>query len=213
MTKLAAGCIVFRDRLSTHRMLSTLTDCEYVFLVDGKFTDYEYHTELSDDGTRELAEAYENVVLIDCPGSEVDKRNRYLQACREYGIDYLLIIDSDEYVIERNWNAFRRNLNDQMIDLDTNIYGVSCCYDGLNFGTYPRLWKNPGEMEYYRCHNIFKKISNGQIIRSPPNAKCIDGIKLAWDVSLRTREHEQKTSEYQARMMAKEKPIKRELFG
>ena len=93
-----------------------------------------------------------------------------------------------------------------------NVLGVLCKYDGVNEGVYPRLWKNPGEMEYYRCHNIFKHRNNGQLIRSPAESALVEGIKLTWDATLRTPEHEQKISEYQAKMKAREIPIKRELF-
>lgn len=194
------------------RMLSSLTDFPYVFLVDGRYPDYDYHTDLSDDGTRELAEAFENVVLIDCPASdEVTKRNRYLEACREYGIEYLLIIDSDEYLIERNFTQFIKNLQDY--DGSDEILGIQCRYDGVNYGAYPRLWKNPGNWEYYRNHNIFRHRNTGLILRSPPAATVMEGIKMAWDTSLRTAEHEAKTSAYQAKLIAKEKAVKRELFG
>jgi hypothetical protein len=210
--RLAAGIIAFNDRKSLFRTLSTLTGCHYIFLVDGRFADFDYPTDLSDDGTRDLPELFENVVLIDCPATdEVTKRNRYLQACREYGIDYLIIIDSDEYVIDADWTRFFQNL--AVLETTENVLGLSCCYDGTHFGPYPRLWKNPGQMEYYRCHNIFKNTTNGQIMRSPPASTVVEGIKLAWDVSLRTAEQERKTSEYQAKLIAKEKPIKRELFG
>ena len=180
-------------------------------MVDARYPDFDYHTDLSDDGTRELAEEYENVILIDCPADEVTKRNRYLEACREYGIEYLLIIDSDEYLIERNFTQFIKSC--EAYNGPDEILGISCCYDGVNYGAYPRLWKNPGNWEYHRNHNIFKNRTNGQLLRSPPTATVIEGIKMAWDVSLRTREQESKTSEYQAKLMAKEKAVKRELFG
>lgn len=209
--KLAVGTIVFRDRVSLHRTLATCQPAHYVFVVDGRFDGYDYHTDLSDDGTRELCEQFENVVLIDCPADEVTKRNRYLQACREYGIDYLLIVDSDEYVIEADWWRFYQNLG--KLTTTENILGIWCKNQDGHEGVFPRLWKNPGEMEYYRCHNVFKKISNGQLTRSTAEAPYVEGIKLAWDASLRTREHEAKTSAYQSKLIAHEKSIKRELFG
>lgn len=209
--KIAVGTVVFNDRKSLYRTLSTCHQANYIFVIDGKFPDYDYPSQLSDDGTRDICEQFDNVVLIDCPADEVTKRNRYLQACREYGIDYLLIVDSDEYLYDINWWAFCQNL--AKLTTTENILGIWCKnQDGME-SVYPRLWKNPGEMEYYRCHNVFKKISNGQLIRGNAEAPYVEGVKITWDASLRTPESEVRTSEYQAKLIAHEKPIKRELFG
>lgn len=208
--RLAAGIIVFNDRLSLMRTLSSLTECDYVFVVDGKFPDFDYPSQLSDDGTRDICEEFDNVILIDCPGPEVDKRNRYLQACHDYNIDYLIPIDSDEWVIDTDWIKFRRNCED--LPNNQNIFGLSCRYDGVNFGVYPRLWRAPAEMEYYRCHNFFRHKPTGNVFRSPSNAPLVEGIKLAWDDSLRKKEWIDKTYQYQVKLIEKEKPIKRQLL-
>lgn len=202
---------MFQDRKSLYRTLSSCHQTNYHFVIDGRFPDYPYHTDLSDDGTREICDQFENVVLIDCPADEVTKRNRYLQACREYGIDYLLIIDSDEYIIEADWWRFTQNL--AKLTTTENILGIWCRNQDGHEGVFPRLWKNPGEMEYYKCHNIFKKICNGQLTRSSADAPYVEGIKIVWDASLRTPENEARTSEYQRKLIAKEKPLTRDIFG
>ena len=68
-------------------------------------------------------------MLIDFPRSEFEKRSKYLEYCFTYSVDILLIIDSDEFVLNNaDWNIFRRNLKRTIFDRDKskhNIYALN----------------------------------------------------------------------------------------
>lgn len=179
-----------------------MTEVDIVYCVDGKFPDYDYPVELSDDGSRELVLSYTNTVLIDCPADEVTKRNRYLEACKE---SVAIMIDSDEYVLEADWSVFRKNC--EKLPADKNLFGLLAKHtDGP--GIYPRLFRAPQEMEYHRCHNFFRHKPTGDIFRSPSLSTAVEGLTLAWDDSLRKQDHIDRTFEYQKRLIEKEKPMK-----
>ncbi len=199
--KIAGGLIFFDDCKSLERCLPSLINIDTVFCIDGRFAMYDCTTnsDLSTDGSRELVLSYPNTVLVDYPGvSEVDKRNKYLQLAKNY--DWLLIIDSDEYVIE-----FDRL---QLAEIkEGNIFCIN--FNNLGHPTIaPRLWRKPYEMEYLEAHNIFRKRGTGQIQRSTAGGPIIEGIAMASDDSLRTRDREAAATAYQVKLIAQEKAIK-----
>lgn len=204
--KLACGIVVFNDRDSLKRTLDSLGEMDNIYVIDGSFPAYSYPSDLSDDGTRELCSQYKAVELVDYPSTEVSKRNKYLELCKRDGVDFLLIIDSDEYVLDADWDAFRRNC-EQLTNDSANIYGIRCYYnikEHRDTSVYPRLWRKPSEMEYHQCHNVFRHIPTGNTFRSPSDSKEIPGIKLAWDDSLRNKEWLSKTYDYQVKLIEDE---------
>ena len=95
--KIAAGVCFYNDYLSLRRCLESLQkdNVDLVFCVDGRFKQFGEagkYPDLSDDGSRDLVLSYDNTILIDMPNSwEVQKRQAYIKACEDFGIDYLLI--------------------------------------------------------------------------------------------------------------------------
>jgi uncharacterized protein YueI len=76
-------------------------------------TFYPGHEPLSTDGSRNIVKKYKNAVLIDAPNLlEYQKRQKYCEIAGKYGIDVLIIVDSDEFAIPHltNWDIFRKNL-------------------------------------------------------------------------------------------------------
>lgn len=213
--KLGASVCFFNDRASLQRCLDSITNgVDVIFCIDGRYPDFDYPTDLSDDGSRELVKSYLNSMLIDYSGPEPAKRNRYLQACQEYGIDYCLMIDSDEYILEADWPAFRTNCK-RVCNDSTNVYGVNFRYTTTpppDYTPYPRLWFKPYEMEYYQCHNIFRHKPSGNYYRSPATAPLIEGITLTGDDSLRSPDFIKKSYDYQVKLIEHEKPIKKSLL-
>ncbi len=62
---------------------------------------------MSTDGSRELTNLWPHCILTDISGSEIEKRSKYIDLSAKYSIDVLIIIDSDEYVLEdSNWEIF-----------------------------------------------------------------------------------------------------------
>jgi hypothetical protein len=154
--KLAAGIIFYNDYFSLERCLASLVNgIGIIFAIDGKFPNFLGDSNLSTDGSRDLVESYPRCMLIDFPRSEFEKCSKYLEYCFTYSVDILLIIDSDEFVLNNaDWNIFRRNHKRTIFDRDKskhNIYALKVQTVGKSHEllAYPRTWYKPAEMEYY----------------------------------------------------------------
>src|SRR5438876_1193322 len=127
LNKMAAGIIFFNDHSNLERCLQSINDgVDMIFAIDGRFPNFPGSSDLSTDGSRELVRSYSKCLLIDFPGQEFKKRSKYLDYCSIYSIDVLLIIDSDEFVLDNasDWNLFRDNLKRLIFDRDRRAYNV-----------------------------------------------------------------------------------------
>lgn len=150
--------------------------------VDGKYPNFEGTSELSDDGSRDLVKSYPGTILLDVPDYEIHKRNEYLWTSwlTEPKTDYILIIDSDEYINpeEKDWKLFRSNLQElQNKNPGRDIWGIDeesnsdeyvetveqllgrpyqqkkrHSWDVRTYQPRPRLWHNPWTLEYFLNH-------------------------------------------------------------
>lgn len=156
---------------------------DYAICVDGKFPNFKGNSRLSNDGSRQLIEGYANAYLLDKPDYEIHKRNLYLKAAK--GItDYILIIDSDEYVDPEynDWKLFRENLrylhskdpghdiwsieiesnSDDYIETVEQILGRPYqkkkrhSWDVREYQHKPRIWYHPWQFEYFLNHYTWR---------------------------------------------------------
>ena len=203
--KIAIGYCYYNDLKSIQRGIPTFVDeVDYIFAIDGKFS-FRDGPDYSDDGSTEYLQQFKNVIIKKFIGMEHDKRQQYIELSKEYGIDVLIIIDSDEYVSEADWDLFRANL-EKIISSEDNIHGVNFFTDG-NITQYPRVWIRPHQIKYWNAHCLFEV--NGSIIRSPKNLKPVEGITLKMDDDLRSEEYLKETSNYQYRMIEFERPFRK----
>ena len=196
--------------------------------VDGRFKHYKDDNKegLSNDMSRSLVKSYDNAVLINMPDSyEIEKRQAYVDFCSgpDDRIDYLLIVDSDEYVCEYNQEVFEKEI--AIISGEPwHQYNVFAVMLEINSGKYrhivhefvggtppqvsrekqfahsPRLWQRPYEMEYNVTHYNFRnKHPSSSLHYQETNAavKIVQGLKLGHDHVLRTDKHLDKRREYQ----------------
>lgn len=187
----ASGTIFYNDCKSLERTLNSLKDkMDWMICVDGRFKDFkdDNSTGVSTDGSRELVLSYDNAILLNKQNTyEIQKRQEYVNFCgvdtSNKIVDYLLIVDSDEYIIEKEWDEklFREscintceseyykqyNVFAVMCEINSPIYD-HCCYKitGANppqlappnekqFAHHPRLWHRPYEMQYNITHYQF----------------------------------------------------------
>lgn len=131
--KYVSGTIFYNDCKSLERCLASLHDkVDVMCCVDGRFKHFKDNnsSSLSNDGSREVVESYDNAILIDVPDSyEIQKRTAYIDYCVRINAEYLLIIDSDEYVYEpeSNWNKFDAKVNEMCNSIsyiNYNIFGI-----------------------------------------------------------------------------------------
>ena len=216
--KIAAGIIFFNDCFSLKRCLNSIDNgVDIIFAIDGKFSNFPSDSNLSTDGSRELIKSYSQSVLVDFPGNEVEKRSKYLELCAKHHIDVLLIIDSDEFVLEdANWELFRNSLNRIVFDRDGckhNVCSINLQTVGKaeEFMAYPRIWYKPNEMEYYGNRHYFyrNKVPNKTNVphMGDHTNNIVQGIKLGHDHNLRSRDHMDNRFIYQSWLQNFEKSL------
>ena len=198
--RLGAGIIFFNDYSSLKRCINSINEgVDIIFAIDGKFPTFPGDSQLSTDGSRELVNSYSKCLLVDCPKSEFEKREKYLEYCALYNIDILLIIDSDEFFLnDRDWETIRRNLKTAIFDRDKceyNVYAVmlQCLENSQEFSPYPRIWYDPSRMEYYAGRHYYFRNKDMNKNNIPDQcdfvSRVIEGIELGHDHSLRSKYH------------------------
>lgn len=126
---------------------------------------------------------------MDAPDlTEGQKRNLYLYICKEFGIDWLLILDSDEYVTITG--DFRKSMMD-ILDTERNhyVYDIMARRNPADYVKYdprPRLWYEPWNMRYKECHCCYSRV-DGKIRKS--ERPCVEGIVMEHDKDLRSKKH------------------------
>lgn len=203
--KIAIGYCYYNDLKSIQRGIPTfVNEVDFVFAVDGKFS-FRSGSDYSDDGSTEYLSQFKNVIIRKFVGMEHDKRQQYIEMCKEHDIDVLIIIDSDEYVSQADWDLFKKNL-ELILSSEQNIHGINFFTDG-NITQYPRVWIRPHQIKYWNAHCLFEV--NGNVIRSPKNLKPVEGITLMMDDNLRSEEYLKETTNYQYKMIEFEKPFRK----
>jgi hypothetical protein len=151
------GCSFYQDVNGLRRLLDSVVDeVSLAILIDGKYPAYgrgKHLPPLSTDGSREVCKSYNNTLLVDYPATQIQKRNRYLQLCKRYEIDFLIIADSDEYIEEKgaDWATFRY-VAEKRANLDLQMYRVYDIWyedtEGWNVGQRPRVFFRPWEIRH-----------------------------------------------------------------
>ena len=225
---IASGTVFYNDCKSLERTLESLKDkVDVMICVDGRFKHYNDGNDSgeSNDGSQELVHSYDNAILYSVTNSyEIEKRQCYVDACafyRDMGADpsqdpdYLLIVDSDEYVYEYDQTTFEKeieiirgepwaqyNVFALMLEINSPNYDhIVHKISGSNapdlsnnskkqFAHAPRLWQRPYEMEYNMTHYYFRnKHPSSSLHYQETNAavKIVQGMKLGHDHNLRNQ--------------------------
>lgn len=208
MNELIAGTICYNSLKELKRLAPTIQPfVDKWVVVDGKFTQMKGDTFVSDDGTQEWLKQFDNVIYRQVVGWQCDKRTEYCTVAKEINAPNLLIIDSDEFVIDADWKLFKENM--RKANASSHYHSVNYIKASGQQGWYPRLWTNPGQVFYFHAHNIFMDES-GNIQRSTEG--CVDqisGITITQNDDLRTPEMIEKAYQYQVGMIKHEKPIRK----
>lgn len=195
---IAVGCVFYQDREGIERLLdSCWKEVDYIFLIDGKFRNYDSIFPMSTDNFEDILYKYPNVFYDVIPNMlEHEKRTRYLEMCRSFRVDYLLIVDSDEYFHpDSDWKAFRQEIarecqHDYIFNLKnyTAIEGMMLPVD------QPRLWRSPSLLEYKndRHYQFGLKGSSDLLVAK----KTLYSVKLMHDPHLRSIERTDEHDKY-----------------
>jgi len=176
---------------------------DYIFLIDGKYKFYDSVFPFSTDDYEDILHRYPNVMVDVAPDLlEHEKRNCYLEWCKEFDIDFLIIVDSDEYFYDCNWNKFREEITE--LD-DGYIYNIKNYQyvkgmDSILPVDNPRLWRNPGALEYKNKSHYQFGLKNSEDHEVQVASRCIHSIKLYHDPHLRSDERQLKHDDYIKRL-------------
>ncbi len=191
---------------SVIRLLDSLPEDVPKIYVDGKFLWNESGPELTNPELREKILSYPNTTIIDAPNLlEPDKREIYLNIDTKA----LFIIDTDEWIHWADWKLFREELS----KLDYGIHQIEFVENGQYFADYPRIWINPKDWKYVQCHNIFENKKTGERLRSSgTTGHRFKSVQCSMNDHLRSKEYVENTMNYQKKLSAYEKPIKKQLL-
>lgn len=207
-TLLCAGITFYNDSLALWRCLKTLKHFDYIFCVDGKFKDFYSESDLSDEGIRQIIKSYPNTILYDAPNlTEPEKRTINFKLAKEYKCDWLLVIDSDEWVQYFDYNKLRK------FEGDKDFYFIQLHKAGF---VYPITWcprlfnMRDREIVYGKEHiHIF---INGQFreigIRYGKPLATFEDLILYSDDRLRDPDYNKALDEYQKSLGGFERSLK-----
>ncbi len=212
----AAGTIFHNKPAELKRMLYSMPrGCiDYWFLIGGAFAESPDKERIINQETLDVIYGFETdqmqyddgikvvwTVLLD--SNEFSKRMKYLDLCRQYDVNCLLIIDSDEYVYEnmryewmpyeKNAEKFRRYCYSNMIKYpEHNVYSLNIIQNEyLQKDLYPRVWMYPDQMAYvrgshYKFGNPYLDKVEDVMFTHQASFGAIEGITFKHDHTLRS---------------------------
>jgi hypothetical protein len=229
---IAAGIVFFDDEKGLQRCLSSIQSCvDLIIAIDGKFKHFEDDHDLSIDNSRNVVESIPNATYHCCPNlTEIDKRNKYLEIAGTQGIDFLLVIDSDEYAVI-DINEFSKNLakikeyktstpDNGKIKDTPDVYGIKIFEkhfekpDFIRERYIERIFYKPAELRYHLIHcNLIDVNNPTRNFTSRKYTSEIKGITLYNDDSLRSNHYLQRSIQYQMNLLEGEIEVRKKIFA
>jgi len=215
-------CFYEQSVETVKRTIESVKDhVRYIFAIDGKFEFFQSDQDLSSKAVREYLCTIPNVILIDYPNrKENEKRQQYLELCKDYMTDFLLLIDADEWITdETDWDSMYSELRKKYnLSHSPKIWGVT--FEAVNEniqrkkiikrGSYPRIWQRPSLIEFTKVHNFWRFKDTGELWKSSTTFHGIKDIFIRGNDKLRTQKHVKNLYDYQVKLMKYEKPFKDE---
>lgn len=134
------------------------------------------------------------------PTTQIESRNLYLKSAADEGCDWVLVIDSDEFIARNaDWKEFRKQLEFVMsLELPHQIFDIQC--EGMLAmyrGPRPRLFYRPATIKYWKRHFWFLLQEQNMCYKGVSDAgRIIGGIYLMHDRTVRSAEHYNATLDY-----------------
>jgi len=177
-------------------MLDSVYEHVYkIYLVNGRYKEFNHDWDYSPKWTTlNLKDKYPNVEVVNCCATQLVKRQIYLEMAGADNCDYLLVMDSDDYIHPdfRDWDSFYKEL-EQVYDEEELLYFLwfwvakdwQCSANPVVMETwqkYIRIHKNPGRQKYHMNHYTWRlKEDNSVNLNSLLAKKTLGGIKLTCD--------------------------------
>ncbi len=184
-----------------------------IYAIDGRFKEFPGERGYSIHGVNQVLQAtYPNIQIVGVCANQLTKRQMYLDMAGNDNCDYLMVMDSEEYVHpdHANWSLFYEEL-EQHYDEEDYLYFMwfwcspkwECSANPVTMETwqkYIRIHKHPGRQKYHMNHYTWRlKEDNSVNLNSLLCKKTLGGIKLTGDSVHRSRDFldKKKVWEYQ----------------
>lgn len=190
--KIAVGVSGYNSRKEIPRLLDPIyKHVDLVICGDGKYELFEGE-DYSSDGWLEYCEkTYHNTITYKYAGKQTDKRQKYLDIAGEQNCDYLIVMDTDDYIHpeHQDWNQFYKELEQKSKwtfpepdgIIEPQIFWMLAWIPSSDqwqrahnkvksnsWKKYVRIHKNPGQQRYsYHSHFQWspKSITDYQIAK------------------------------------------------
>ena len=212
------------DLEGTDRLIeSCWRNIDLFFYIDGPFKDYN-HPPLEEVRAWRVVDKYPNAIYYDTGEYlEHEKRQMYLDLCKQYNIDTLIIADTDEYFHpDSDWNTFTEERKQKCNDRD-HLYNLKnyteISYNGVDKTLIgldqPRLVHWPSMIHYLNGHHYQLAINGTEDAIVAKDT--LYSVKLCHDSHLRTQERKDAHDKYitwlrryEAEKMMNESPKEKE---
>ncbi len=197
--KIAAGICEYGDTEGLYRCLNSLgldgNGIDLAIIIHGRFGNFHLKDEEALSKTQAIITRFPagTIKLVPLKGgalSEIDSRNMYNKIAGELGYDWLLVIDSDEYLATKvgDWELARKQLQYVMdLGLSHQIFDIELDGNIPAFhGPQPRLFYRPGSIKYWGRHYWWVLEESMKLYKGQSDAaRIIDGIHLIHDHTIR----------------------------
>ena len=219
----AAGIVFFDDEKGLKRCLDSIQEyVDLIIAIDGRFEHFEEDHDLSADNSRKVVESFANAIYYSYPNlTEIERRNKYLEIAGSRNLDFLLVIDSDEYAII-DTKEFSKNLGkikehktcslvDNKIEVTPEVYGIKIFEKHFEKPDYirerhiERIFYKPAKLRYQFIHcNIVDLDNPSRNFTTRKYTSEISGIVLYNDDELRSNHYLQRSILYQKNLLENE---------
>ncbi len=229
---IGAGIVFFDDEKGLQRCLSSIqTYVDLIIAIDGRFKHFEDDHDLSTDNSRKVVELVPNAVYHSHPNlTEIDKRNKYLEIAGNKNIDFLLVIDSDEYAIidkskfYENLCKIKEHKTSSHVNSKMNntpdVYGIKIFEKHFEKPDYireryiERIFYKPAGLRYHLIHcNLVDVDKPARNFTTRKYTSEINGIILYNDDDLRGNHYLQRSVRYQSNLLHNEMAARKKIFG
>jgi len=227
----AAGVVFFDDKKGLEMSEFYTNILKFIIAIDGRFKHFEDDHDFSIDNSRKVVESFPNANYYCYPNlTEIDKRNKYLEIAGINEIDFLLVIDSDEYAVI-DMNEFINNLakikncktsalGESKREDTPDVYGIKIFekhYEKPDFireRYIERIFYKPSKLRYQFIHcNLVDIDHPSRNFTTRKYTSEINGITLYNDDDLRSNHYLQKSIQYQRGLLESETKARKKIFA
>lgn len=197
---LTAGVNTYQDAKGLDRLLKTIAPhMDRIFVVDGKYPQWGKPDDppYSTDDTIAVCQQYPNVEYFMLSAPQYAKRSKYLELAEGY--DFLLVIDCDEFIIEKgphkaDWHKFRNTLDthprfeERLTRKNGYVHNIAFLVEPPNrLNYFGKLIYKPSEL-YYKDHwRLYRKSDDAfQWYQNQGDPDCVHGIVMTGNENARS---------------------------